>query len=98
MSPDKALLRSSEHERENEEVVRSDDSNNLEPMVSASSYKDLTPTDENQNSAKMVNHSVEMIFCENQSDVKSLDNELLDFNTPQGLFEFRREQALKALQ
>ena len=68
-------------------------------MVSASSYnKDLTPTDENQNSARMVNHSVEMIFCENQSDVKSLDNELLDFNTPQGLLDFRREQALKALQ
>ena len=118
-----ALKLSADKDKEVKEVSEDGDSNDLEPMVSASSYRggEPTPTDEQ---IQKLNQSVEMVFCEasnssqgsqgnqrsNSAEMleiyqvsRSLNfdsninasgsngSELLEFGTPKGLLEFRRE-------
>jgi len=66
-------------------------------MVSASSYRQMTPTEGNNSAKVAVNQSIEMIFLENQSDVSRSNNNFNDYSTPNAFFEFRRDKALRAL-
>ena len=67
-------------------------------MVSACSYRQMTPTEGNNSAKVAVNKSIEMIFFENQSDVSRSNSNFNDYSTPNAFFEFRRDKALRALQ